>query len=317
MLIHAIGGKMQQNGWDNLAQELQKEDFAVLAFDLRGHGNSTSVVAGAAATATTAAKPGFWDLPNNRQLAAGRRSFNPSQPPKTIDYHDFDRSYYPMLANDIMAAKLYLDERNDANECNSSRLILIGAQEGAALGQLWMYAECNRFKVLSVPSLTQPLRVSTDSEAEGLACGVWLSMSPTVGNRQMPIREWLESVGVKHEIPMGFFYGERDQASANFAKSCVKLLQTNKANRTPLTAEQVIKGTDLKGSGLLTKDLDTVKVIVNYLKEVRDKNRGTPWKSKKTTETAYYWNFPRFGLIPGKEEKDEQMNLLPLNRIIP
>ena len=136
MLLHGIGGNMQQNGWDALAQELQKEEFAVLAFDFRGHGNSKNITVGAPPTPTTPGKPGFWDHQVNRQMAT--RRFNPAQPAKVIDHAEFNPSYLPMLVNDIAAAKLFLDERNDAMECNSSRLIVLGAQEGAALGLTWM-----------------------------------------------------------------------------------------------------------------------------------------------------------------------------------
>src|SRR5262249_27694348 len=43
LLIHSIGENSQKEGWDELAKELQKVGIAVLAFDLRGHGDSTSV----------------------------------------------------------------------------------------------------------------------------------------------------------------------------------------------------------------------------------------------------------------------------------
>src|SRR5437879_3525330 len=43
LLIHKIGGNRNQAGWEDLAVYLQKKDFAVLSFDLRGHGESLTV----------------------------------------------------------------------------------------------------------------------------------------------------------------------------------------------------------------------------------------------------------------------------------
>src|SRR5262249_50434133 len=40
LLLHPIGANSQMQGWDELASSLQKEGFAVLTFDFRGHGDS-------------------------------------------------------------------------------------------------------------------------------------------------------------------------------------------------------------------------------------------------------------------------------------
>ncbi|HXG13000.1 MAG TPA: hypothetical protein VNK04_24800 [Gemmataceae bacterium] len=303
LLLHAIHGDTKQSGWDTLATELQKEEFAVLTFDFRGHGDSKTVGVGSPAGLGVPAKPGFWDILINRQLAT--RRFNPAQPPRSIDAQDFDRSYYPMLFNDIAAAKLFLDARNDAEKCNSSRLIVIGAQEGAALGMMWMVLECQRYKLVS----SFPPRTSTDAEGEGLIGAVWLSMTPTLGNRPLPVSQWLQLLGHKNGIPMGFLYGERDQTSANFSKRCVEILKSNKTGQNTLNAEKAIKGTDLKGHGLLNKQLDTTTSIVEYLKKVRDERRGPAWKAKKPNETAYVWMIGgRY--VPAKAEREEVMELL-------
>src|ERR1700733_2750774 len=47
MLLHNFdrikGGNSHQDGWDHLAEELQKEGYAVLSFDFRGFGDSKEV----------------------------------------------------------------------------------------------------------------------------------------------------------------------------------------------------------------------------------------------------------------------------------
>src|SRR4051794_27395928 len=38
ILLHKIGGRSSEDGWNNMADDLQKAGFAVLSFDFRGHG---------------------------------------------------------------------------------------------------------------------------------------------------------------------------------------------------------------------------------------------------------------------------------------
>src|SRR5262249_23029334 len=124
ILLHKIGGNRQQNGWDSLAQELQKE-FAVLSLHFRGHRDSTGI------------SPEFWRNPDNQVLKGAGRA-------QKISFKDFPPAYFPMLANDVAAAKRYLDRQNDAAACNSSNVIVIGAEDGAAIGALWIASEWQR-----------------------------------------------------------------------------------------------------------------------------------------------------------------------------
>src|SRR5437016_1886991 len=43
ILVHKFGADRSKSDWITLAAELQKAGFAVLTFDLRGHGGSTQV----------------------------------------------------------------------------------------------------------------------------------------------------------------------------------------------------------------------------------------------------------------------------------
>src|SRR5205823_2790380 len=91
LMLHRYGGNRQ--AWEKLAEELQNKGFAVLTFDFRGHGESTGVNPEV-----------FWKINANTTLINGAK-----QNRKAIRFADFKRSYPPMLVNDIMAAKRYLD----------------------------------------------------------------------------------------------------------------------------------------------------------------------------------------------------------------
>ena len=66
---HAKGGGSKEDGWNQLAGQLQKEGYAVLSFDFRGFGNSKAV------------SPKFWLLPHNQRMHPRR---GPQSPPRSI-----------------------------------------------------------------------------------------------------------------------------------------------------------------------------------------------------------------------------------------
>src|SRR5262249_27413011 len=94
ILLHKIGGNREQKGWESLAQQAQEKGFAVLSFDFRGHGDSKTI------------KPEFWNFRSNVSSIKG--GGNPKK--ESIDWKEFSPAYYPMLVNDIAAAKLYVEQ---------------------------------------------------------------------------------------------------------------------------------------------------------------------------------------------------------------
>src|SRR5205085_5725332 len=54
IIVHKFGSDRTKSGIDELARALNEQGFAVLTFDLRGHGGSVNV------------SPGFWLVPANR-----------------------------------------------------------------------------------------------------------------------------------------------------------------------------------------------------------------------------------------------------------
>lgn len=258
MLLHEFGKNRQQSGWNELALRLQKEGYAVLSFDFRGHNDSTGV------------EQEFWRLPINA------RTFRPNRDRDQITYKDIARNaaYYPMLIQDIAAAKRYLDQRNDAGDCNTSNVIVIGAQESAALGSLWISSEFARPHLIphpTNPALFGPV-IDPERRVEGLdiKAAVWLSMPERL--RNIPTRTWLNSAEIRDKVPMAFIYGDQDRGSAAAAKSLHAMLSKNSATRTRA------KKTKEKGDELLGKKaLNTEEDIVSYLKTVIEKTGNDAW----------------------------------------
>src|SRR5687768_10272284 len=143
MILHELGEARRGKNIDKLAAAVQKTGYAVLAFDFRGHGDSIEVD-----------PDEFW---SNRYI---NRSLVRGQVRGEIDFKDFDPRYYPVLVNDIAAAKAYLDRRNDAQACNSSNLVVIGMERGATLGAIWVNSEFHRYELYPPKFINQPPQVS-------------------------------------------------------------------------------------------------------------------------------------------------------------
>ena len=60
LMLHPLGGSSDMPGWSDLAKRFNKEKYAVLTFDFRGHGNSTTVA------------PQFWTAEGPIDLRATR-----------------------------------------------------------------------------------------------------------------------------------------------------------------------------------------------------------------------------------------------------
>ncbi len=287
LLLHAIGEDCKKAEWVNLAKALHAKGYAVLRFDFRGHGDSTTVKPGTPNPNLALAERGFWDEKEN---AYGIKVYKVGgQRPTTIDYKTFYPTYYRILANDLVAAKALLDERNDQNECNSGNLILIGAKEGATIGAIWMNGEWQRYKVLAA-SPTFAKVDTKNPEGQNLAGAVWLSISGTLGSQQVSVPATLYKAGAENKVPMTFFYAPGDKKSMNIAKECEKRLRPKKDDNPLTAAVEVSKGEKFGGSELLSKTLGTESAILRYLDNVMKERRGS-WKNRNDQKDAYAWQW--------------------------
>jgi hypothetical protein len=288
LLLHNFemhkGGSSHQDGWDALAERLQKEGYAVLSFDFRGFGASKSI---------DAAK--FWKMPYNMGLRGAR--LNPQ--PETIDEKEFPPQYYPYLINDIAAARAYLDRRSDAGDGNSSNLIVIGAGEGATLGAMWMALECRRQRDITPKN---PIGIPIgppqfdDPEGKDLMCGVWLSMSTTLAGQRMPLTSVLTDVARLGKVPQIFIYGKNDTPGTNFATAMEKAIKGSQAPKNIVAVHPVLR-TDLRGSKLLNEKLDTENWIAQKcLPGVLDLRTARESRKHDGKNDAYVLTFP----WPGK-----------------
>jgi hypothetical protein len=304
---HKKGGNSHQDGWDRLAEALQKAGYSVLSFDFRGFGDSKRV------------EKEFWNVtplrnPHNALLKGARMP----KPPETIDQKDFPAPYYPNLVNDVAAAKAYLERLNDSGQqVNVSNLILIGAGEGALIGQMWAATEWRRKK--QIPG---GLSVVFDDTAEGrdIASLVHLTINSGLSGRSLagPLRNWVIEVGAEFKTPIAFFYGEKDDKGRESARRLLNDIKNppgnvKKPDKLDFTTEKAIPGTELTGSQLLQNSLETESQILGYLDKVMDKRGPKDWRKRETNRARYWWVVPP-GQRPylAKELEEEVLKPIPV-----
>jgi hypothetical protein len=286
LLLHDIGKGRHRNqgGWDSLAKTLQKQGYTVLSFDFRGHGESTTIED----------PQTFWANRANARLVKGNKAA-----PGEIHVKQFDAAYYPILINDIAAAKSFLDRQNDSGTCNTSALFVIGAGKAATLGSIWLNSEWQRYKVLDRDPLGRVLKVAPEPEGNGTIGAVWLSISPSLGKRTVSPASVLSLPARMRGVPVLFLYGEGDKKGDKEAKVVVKHLSMSPGKRDKHTGLYMIpKASGAKGEALLKGSLGTEKAIAAWVADVLEKK--TPEQvNREFVKSAYIWGTPAAnGIIP-------------------
>jgi hypothetical protein len=285
MLLHALNEDSKKGGWIALAKALQKEGYAVLRFDFRGCGDSTTVKPGApAAKPGMPPKRGFWTERDNQTYYKGLVQ----KLPTSIDLKQFNPGYYPILINDIAAAKAWLDTA----PCNSNNLTLIGAKDGAVLGAIWLYSEWSRYRVVPDPRLMKEVPDLENPEGQAVTAAIWLSMTPTLGSRSVSLATLLHKAAAENKTAMLFFAAKGDTAGRKTALALEKVFKNGKGKKSNVAPSTGVgdPGLDGKivGSALLTGGVPAA--LAGWLKGTeKDKNVR---KSEAEARDPYVWLVP-------------------------
>ncbi len=303
LMLHDYKASPNDVVWEDTAKLCLAKGFGVLRFDFRGHGKSTDVIPG-----------DFWVRNENRQLITGGTS--PAVATKTtIKVADFKPNYYPMLVQDIAAARNYLDQLNDSGVVNTSTIYLLGSGDAVGLGFLYLASEWSRERlkpnVPVAPQYVSPRRsLFPSSEPAGTDFGgaIWLGPTRSGSIPLAALKEWCiqpATIEMRSQNRMLFVYGEKDTKSAPFAKALYYdvLLMEKKMlpNGTSLTKPEFtsyhrdIKGSTAGGTKLLGNNLGTEKLINDFLKDI-DKDRGSKTTKVRGWDKPLWINVADYGV---------------------
>jgi pimeloyl-ACP methyl ester carboxylesterase len=267
IIVHKLGSDRTKSGLDDLARTLNAEGFAVLTFDLRGHGQSTNV------------SPGFWNVPQNKNGIIGG-----SAKQTTITSSKFKPAYLPWLANDVAAARRFFEIKNDAGEVNAQSIFVVGCDEGAALGFTFMAGEWYREYRVGVKALQSA--GTSKIAGDDLAGAVWLGLTTRPNNIFLPMVNWVRNTpNMRDKNPMDFIYFERDTKAKADAEDIMKALAMNVSGREKLhklDAKLELKGNPLSGQALLgpaAEQFGAREAVVKYIKKVMADRKAIPWEN--------------------------------------
>lgn len=285
IVLHAYGSNTSKGPYATMAKEIQAKGFSVLTFDMRGHGKSTT-------NRTIGDAKQFVDR-NLFPFNTWSGTSTSANAVKSIDVKNFKTNYYPHLLNDVIAARRFVDSRNDAGECNSGRIHIIADRDAGNLALLWTCLEFTRNGVNPiVPNGVAPNHIA----GSDIMSITFLSPKPTTNtglknltNKLLRDKERPEiGVGIKEKVAMAFVYNTEAEKSTDFASS----LFTSYWGLKPTVKEDKelgkylieVKGAKLIGIDLMDEKLDTSKSIATFIAATKKKNvNGNDWKMRNAT----------------------------------
>jgi hypothetical protein len=294
IMLHSIGdGKsMKAPEWKSLAESLQRAGYAVMMFDFRGHGDSTSIDD----------QKLFW----TKQVNVINVKTKEKDTIEVKDYIKSGNAYLPVLVNDIAAVRAYLDRRNDdTKDCNTSSLIVIGADAGATLGAVWINAESYRFKFTPNPMFPSSIKagaIANTAEGNDIIAAVFLTIQPSLEKRTVSVAGLLKNACKDRGMAATFFCGKDDAKSRSFAKTLEENLKMKTKKHEFIGMVEL--NTALTGMKLLQKGLGTDAAIVKYLDGVVEERKNER-VDRDFANTFYVWRIgPGFAAKNRKTEKN-------------
>lgn len=304
ILMYAPGADrtmLKPGDWGGLAKELNDKGFHVFRFDWRGHGKSTDIV-----DTDAFWKTGFTAAYNNRYIKGSR-----SKPVKsTLNVKtDINPSYFPVFVNDLAAVRMHIDQKNDQGNLNSSSIYLIGSEDAATLGMLWMTSEWFRpavhpmlfagqqYKATPTPGIVVDPPAGAD-----IAGAVWLSAAKPSQINSRIVEGWPKlNLKMRDNNPMLFLYGTKDPTSARHSKFFYDEMLVAKGNErlgVKSLDQTFLTGVDTKlgGVNLLGKNsqIGVEDTIMKYL-EARQKDRVSLTRKERKYVGPYYIDLRYFG----------------------
>jgi hypothetical protein len=267
LLLHDPDLGPAADDWGRLARQLQKHGHTVLRLDFRGHGDSTPV------------SLEFWNFEDNREHLKGYWAavVQRRPPPTSIDANQ-PAAYRPWLVHDVVAARTYLDRRNDAGDLNSANLVVVGAGGGATLGLLWLASERVRWE-----------QKEQAPESRYVAAAIWLDLAANLpGVRRAQASQWLQAAGNDSwGVPMNFVYGADNPRGTEDARRYLALVRP--AGRGSVATP--VPGGKQAGQRLLAAEPAVDQLVADAVDRLMAGRGAKRWGPRATETKTYFWRF--------------------------
>jgi pimeloyl-ACP methyl ester carboxylesterase len=292
LMLHDLGQNRKEANWRRLAERLNRDGYAVLAIDFRGHGGSTRV------------GPAFWEQPFNRSVQPGTG--------ERISYSNFLLNYPLAMVNDVQAAKAFLDEKDRAGQVDAANLVLIGARAGAVVGSFWIAAETHRYRANNAgpggPGAAPGL--ATVPESKHIAGAIWIDFASRINKSSVlnAERTWFTAIS-QQQIPMHFLCGPASQKEATLAVSLTQ--QVGRFNSSHLVP---IPNTRDAGHVLLNPDQATEALVAGTVLQLFTRPDGAGFLPRPA-QVASWWTFPTGQPVPARQDGEAMYHLVPGDRL--
>lgn len=290
LILDDFDGDARPETCNEVAKQLVKAGCTVLCFDFRGCGRSTGV------------ESEFWDNTTNQKLVKGYKA---DEPPEAIRFADFKPGYLPALVNDVAAARAHLERRNDARECNTGQLYVVGFGRGATIGQLWASSEWSRFRVTGAQN-----RVSTKPEGRDLAGYVWVSPRFALERQAVPMLDLLKQTLAKKSARAGLIYAADDTEGSRFVKQCQEAF--NLKDKAPLVSAHAVE----RDAKSVTSRAEVTERIDRLVAGMRKVQELPLWENRNFGDRRYVWSFRGGPYVQAKDEGDDYFQPLPVDQLL-
>jgi hypothetical protein len=329
LILHSYkAAAKEMEAWDGTAKLIQSKGYHAFTFDFRGHGNSKDITPKDFFNPDPQTAP--WAAFNNKRnirFGAGQTVVNKN----TLAVSEFAAAYYPMLVQDIAAARIHLDKKNDNGELNSSSIYLLGAGDAVNLGLLFTASEWSRERKRPNESAIVPKvfpgrrKAAVDAEWAGLDVrgAVWLSPMANAGIATADMKKWVlgnpSALEMRVETQEMIIYGAKDTRAATMTNTVVKQV-LNIAPKDPLNPAAkgaapklvgsdgkplpnpdqsfvaAIKDTGLVGTGLLGNNLGTENLVTDFIGKVEELRSARERTGSRGWSKPLYIDIAAYGL---------------------
>jgi pimeloyl-ACP methyl ester carboxylesterase len=234
VLLH--GDKENRLVWEadkGLVPKLHEAGYAVIAVDLRKHGQSTNV--------------------------AGRAGDSPAGGKSSDGTNLMGTDYRNMVEFDMAAVKKFIYDENQAKKLNMNKMAIIGAESAADVAMCFAVADWNKEPYDDAPS--DELKTPRGQDVRALVL-----ISPPQRVKGLSMNEVISDVrNPDWNIAIATLYGKRNRSDAKDAKAIHhKLFGSGKSNSDRIYLigyDYNLRGTNLLGK----KEVDAESAIVKFL----------------------------------------------------